>query len=59
MVAAGVMTGLLPLVHTHTFLVVIAVATCMAILFQRWLFWGAFFAIALGLAAPELVWAYR
>jgi len=56
MIAAGVMTGLLPLVHTHTFLVVVAVASCLALLFQRWLSWAVFFATAVSFAAPELVW---
>ena len=56
MTAAGIMTGLLPLVHAHTFLAVVAVASCLALLFRRWLSWVVFFATAIGVAAPELVW---
>ena len=59
MIAAGVMTGLLPLVHAHTFLAVMAVASCLALLFRRWLSWAVFFATAVGVAAPELVWLAR
>jgi hypothetical protein len=59
MTAAGVMTGLLPLVHTHTFLAVVAVASCLALLFHRWLSWAVFFATAAGFAGPELVWLAR
>jgi hypothetical protein len=59
MLAAGLMAGLLPLIHAHTFLAVMGVASCLAILFRRWLFWAVFFATALGVAAPELVWLAR
>jgi hypothetical protein len=59
MIGAGVMTGLLPLVHSYTFLAVVAVASCLAFLFQRWLSWAVFFATAAGFAAPELVWLAR
>jgi hypothetical protein len=59
MIAAGVMTGLLPLVHAHTFLAVVAVASCLTLLFRRWLYWAIFFATAAGVAAPELVWLAR
>jgi len=56
MIAAGVMTGLLPLVHAHTFLAVMAVASCLALLSRKWLSWAVFFVIAVSIAAPELVW---
>src|SRR5438876_10552349 len=59
MIAAGVMTGLLPLVHAHTFLAVLAVASCLTFLFRRWLSWAVFFATAGGVAAPELLWLAR
>jgi hypothetical protein len=59
MIAAGVMTGLLPLVHAHTFLAVVAVASCLAILFRRWLSWTVFFVTAVIFAAPEIVWLAR
>jgi len=59
MLAAGGMTGLLPLIHAHTFLVVIAVASCLALLFRRWLSWAVFFSTAAALAVPELMWLAR
>src|SRR5207245_4973357 len=59
MIAAGVMTGLLPLVHAHTFLAVLAVASCLTFLCRRWLSWAVFFATAGGVAAPELLWLAR
>jgi hypothetical protein len=59
MMAAGAMAGLLPLVHAHTFLVVIAVASCLALLFRRWFSWAVFFSTAVVVAAPELMWLAR
>jgi hypothetical protein len=59
MIAAGAMAGLLPLVHAHTFLVVIAVASCLALLFRCWLPWAVFFSTAVAVAAPELMWLAR
>jgi hypothetical protein len=57
MLAAGVCAGLLPLIHAHTFLVVMAVAACLAILFwAAWRGWVIFFAAAILLAVPELLW---
>jgi hypothetical protein len=57
MLAAGLCAGLLPLIHAHTFLVVMAVAACLVILFhsslRSWLF---FFAVALAVSAPEILW---
>ncbi len=60
MIAAGLWTGLLPLIHTHTFIVVLATAACLALLFRScWREWLAFFAVALIVALPELVWLLR
>jgi hypothetical protein len=59
MMAAGAMAGLLPLVHAHTFLVVIAVASCLGLLFRCWLSWAVFFLTAVAVAAPELMWLAR
>lgn len=57
MLIAGVAAGLLPLVHAHTFLVVMASAVCLAIVFlsslRDWLF---FFALAIPLSLPEVFW---
>lgn len=59
MIAAGVMTGLLPLVHAHTFIAVVAVASCLTLLFRGWLYWAVFFATGVAVAAPGLVWLAR
>lgn len=59
MIAAGIMTGLLPLVHTHSFLVVTVVAGCLALLFRRWLCWAVFFGAAAAVAGPEVLWLVR
>jgi hypothetical protein len=57
MLAAGLCAGLLPLIHAHTFLVVMGMAVCLALIFrsspQSWL---AFFAVALVVCAPEVLW---
>jgi hypothetical protein len=55
MLAAGFVTGLLPLIHAHTFMVVMLIAACLVLLFPTWR-WAAFFAPALLIAAPELWW---
>ena len=56
MIAAGAVTGLLPLIHSHSFAVVIAMGGCLAILFRQWRLWSAFFAAALLIGAPEVLW---
>lgn len=57
MLAAGLCAGLLPLIHAHTFLTVMAAAACLALIFRTnsrsWLY---FFAIALIVCAPEVLW---
>lgn len=57
MIAAGAIAGLLPLIHAHTFLVVMGVGACLAVIFRRpWKQWAAFFAVAFVLALPQLWW---
>lgn len=57
MLAAGLCTGLLPLIHAHTFLVVMGVAACLALAFRStWRSWLLFFAVALAVSAPEILW---
>jgi hypothetical protein len=57
MAAAGICAGLLPLIHAHTFLVVMAVSFCWALIFQRaWRRWLLFFAVAIPLSLPEIFW---
>jgi hypothetical protein len=59
MVAAGAVAGLLPLVHAHSFVVVMMVGACLALLTGReqWRAWAAFFGVALIIAAPQMWWA--
>jgi hypothetical protein len=57
MIAAGVAAGLLPLVHAHSFVVVMGMAGCLALIRPRWREWFAFFAVALAIAAPQLLWS--
>ena len=57
MIAAGVAAGLLPLVHAHSFVVVMAMAGCLALIHIRWREWFAFFAVATVIAVPQLLWS--
>jgi hypothetical protein len=59
MIGAGVIAGLLPLAHTHTFAVVMGMGAWLAIVFPRWRAWAAFFAVASLLALPQLWWVSR
>lgn len=59
MLGAGVVAGLLPLVHAHSFVVLMLVAGCLALLLPRWRTWIVFFAAAFVLAAPAMWWATR
>ena len=57
MQAAGLAAGLLPLIHAHTFLVVMGVGACLALLFRIvWRSWLRFFAVAVPVALPEILW---
>jgi len=57
MLAAGLCAGLLPLIHAHTFLTVMAAAACLALIFHAtWRSWLYFFAVALVVSAPEILW---
>jgi hypothetical protein len=59
MIAAGAVAGLLPLVHAHSFVVVMMVGACLAVLMglEHWRAWAAFFVVALFTAAPQMWWA--
>src|SRR5205085_6778344 len=46
MLGAGLVAGLLPLVHAHTFVVLMVSGACLALLFPRWRLWVAFFVAA-------------
>ncbi|HKQ53157.1 MAG TPA: hypothetical protein VJT74_12360, partial [Pyrinomonadaceae bacterium] len=58
--AAGAIAGLLPLVHAHSFVVVMVVGAGVALLtggLKQWRAWAAFFAVAVVVAAPQMWWA--
>ncbi|HYO63422.1 MAG TPA: hypothetical protein VER08_07175 [Pyrinomonadaceae bacterium] len=58
MFAAGLVAGLLPLVHAHSFVVMAGMAGCLALLFRReWRAWAVFFVAAFALAGPQMLWA--
>ena len=60
MAGAGFFAGLSPLVHTHTFVVILLVACCLAIIFRsQWRSWLVFFVITLFVALPEALWLAR
>jgi hypothetical protein len=56
MVAAGVIAGCLPLVHTHSYMVAIGMAGVLSLVFWSWRAWLAFFVVAVALAVPQLLW---
>jgi hypothetical protein len=57
MIAAGVVAGLLPLVHAHTFVVVMVVGGCICLLQSRWRVWIVFCLVASAIALPQLWWS--
>jgi len=57
MAAAGVIAGLLPLVHAHSFVVVMAVGACIGLLQRRWRAWAIFVAVASVVALPQMWWS--
>ncbi|HEX8472415.1 MAG TPA: hypothetical protein VF666_00120 [Pyrinomonadaceae bacterium] len=60
MLAAGVVAGLLPLVHAHSFVVMMGMGGCLLLLFPKWWrAWAVFFVSALLIAAPQMWWATR
>lgn len=57
MIAAGVVAGLLPLVHAHSFVVVMSVGGCIALLQRRWRDWITFGIVAAIIALPQMWWS--
>ncbi|MBA2733028.1 MAG: hypothetical protein H0U54_09085 [Acidobacteria bacterium] len=59
MALAGAIAGLLPLVHAHSFVVVMVVGAGVALLtgLKQWRAWAAFFIVASIIAAPQMWWA--
>jgi hypothetical protein len=57
LVPAALLAGMLPLIHAHSFAVVIAGAGALMILFrQYWRTWIVFLAVSLVIAVPQLLW---
>ncbi|HYP00736.1 MAG TPA: hypothetical protein VER76_11140 [Pyrinomonadaceae bacterium] len=59
MLGAGIVAGLLPLAHAHSFVVLMLMGGCLALLFPRWRAWIVFFVAALVVASPQMWWATR
>jgi len=64
MLVAGVLTGLLPIVHIHTFAVVFGTAFLLGVLFRqwregRWRGWAVYVVSAGLVAVPLLAWTAR
>ena len=57
MIAAGIVAGLLPLIHAHSFVAVMAVGAGIALLQRRWREWFTFFAVASVIALPQMFWS--
>jgi hypothetical protein len=59
MIAAGIIAGLLPLVHAHTFVAVMAMSACICLLQRRWRDWIIFALVASLIAVPQMWWSTR
>jgi hypothetical protein len=57
MIAAGFVAGLLPLVHAHSFVVVMMVGAGIALLQRRWADWITFAIVASIVAVPQMWWS--
>jgi hypothetical protein len=58
MLAAGAVAGLLPLIHAHSFMAVMMVGSCLALInLRRWREWLLFFLVASLIAIPQLLWS--
>jgi hypothetical protein len=58
MLAAGFVAGLLPLVHAHSFIAVMGVGACLALInLKRWREWLIFLVTASLIALPQLLWS--
>ncbi len=57
MIAAGIVAGLIPLVHAHSFVVVMGVGACIALLQRRWRDWITFGVVASLVALPQMWWS--
>jgi hypothetical protein len=57
MILAGIVAGMLPLVHAHSFIVVMTMGGCLALIQRRWRDWFAFFIVATLIAVPQMLWS--
>ncbi len=58
MIAAGVVAGLLPLIHAHSFIATMGVGAVLALInIKRWREWLGFFVVASIIAGPQLLWS--
>jgi hypothetical protein len=57
MAAAGVIAGLLPLIHAHSFVVVMGVGFFIGLLQRRWREWAVFVVVASLVALPQMFWS--
>jgi hypothetical protein len=57
MIAAGIIAGLIPLVHAHSFVAVMMVGAGIALLERRWRDWFCFFLTVSVVALPQLWWS--
>src|SRR5205814_3870618 len=57
MLGAGVIAGLLPLTHAHTWLTLMGLAFLLMLLTRQWKLWTWFMAPSCLLAAPQILWA--
>jgi len=58
MLAAGAVAGMLPLIHAHSFMAVMLVGTCLALInLRRWRMWLVFLVTATLIALPQLLWS--
>jgi hypothetical protein len=58
MTGAGCIAGLLPLIHTHSFVVFVAAALCLTLLFRDWRAWSRLFVPLAVLGGPQLLWLF-
>jgi hypothetical protein len=54
--AAGILTAMLPLVHAHTFAVIVGMAGCLAVLHGRIRRWLPFFVISIAGGVAQILW---
>ena len=58
MLTAGVLAGLLPLIHAHSFITVMGVGACLALInWRQWREWLTFLLVASIIAGPQLLWS--